>query len=218
MIALLRATLLALSSTLAVIPNGFTYLASLAPQIRQDIRYATPDNFTGARVPGYDAPACILTTRAAKALLRVERTLLTHYLTLRVYDCYRPESAVHAFLAWSKRPTDLRSKALYYPNVPKTELFARGYISERSSHSRGSTVDLTVDGLAMGTPYDYFDPLSRDNAPVPTQARANRMFLAMLMERYGFKTYPEEWWHFTLAHEPFPNRSFNFPVTAQPSR
>lgn len=218
MIALLRATLLALSSTLAVVPSGFTYLASLAPQIRQDIRYATPDNFTGARVPGYDAATCILTTRAAKALARVERTLLTHYLTLRVYDCYRPESATHAFLAWIERPSDLRSKALYYPNVPKSELVERGYISVRSSHSRGSTVDLTVDGLAMGTPYDYFDPLSRGNAPVPTQARANRMFLAMLMERYGFQAYPEEWWHFTLAHEPFPTRSFNFPVTAQPSR
>uniref|UniRef100_E6Q4T9 D-alanyl-D-alanine dipeptidase (D-Ala-D-Ala dipeptidase) n=1 Tax=mine drainage metagenome TaxID=410659 RepID=E6Q4T9_9ZZZZ len=218
MISLLRAMLLALSSTLAVIPNGFTYLASLAPQIRQDIRYATPDNFTGARVPGYDAPACILTTPAAKALLRVERTLLTHYLTLRVYDCHRPESAVDAFLAWSKRPTNLRDEALYYPNVPKSALFARGYISERSAHSRGSTVDLTIDGLAMGTPYDYFDPLSRGDAPVPTQARANRMFLAMLMERYGFKPYPAEWWHFTLVREPFPKRSFNFPITAQHSR
>ncbi|MDH2909872.1 MAG: M15 family metallopeptidase [Candidatus Eremiobacteraeota bacterium] len=218
MTPLLRATLLALSSMLAVIPNGFTYLASLAPQIRQDIRYATPNNFTGARVPGYDAPSCILTTPAADALVRVERTLLKHYLTLRVYDCYRPKSAVDAFVAWSKRPNDLRDQALYYPHVPKSDLFARGYISERSSHSRGSTVDLTIDGLAMGTPYDYFDPLSRGGAPVPTQARANRMFLAMLMERYGFKPYPEEWWHFTLAREPFPARSFNFPITAQHSR
>uniref|UniRef100_E6PFF2 D-alanyl-D-alanine dipeptidase n=1 Tax=mine drainage metagenome TaxID=410659 RepID=E6PFF2_9ZZZZ len=132
MIPLLRATLLAFSSMLAILPNGFTYLASLAPQIRQDIRYATPNNFTGARVPGYDAPACILTTPAAKALLRVERTLLTHYLTLRVYDCYRPESAVDAFVAWSKRPNDLRNAALYYPNLSKSGLFARGYISERS--------------------------------------------------------------------------------------
>jgi len=70
----------------------------------------------------------------------------------------------------------------------------------------------------MGTPYDYFDPLSRGDAPVPTQARANRMFLAMLMERNGFNPYPAEWWHFTLAREPFPKRSFNFPITAQHSR
>jgi len=211
----MQAVLLAASSIFAIIPSGFTYLASFAPQVRQDIRYATTDNFTGARVPGYEAPACILTIPAAKALARVERVLLSHYLTLRVYDCYRPESAVRAFVAWSKRPSELADEARYYPNVPKADLFARGYISQRSSHSRGSTVDVTIDGLAMGTPYDYFDPLSRSDAPVPTQARANRMFLAMLMERYGFKPYPAEWWHFTLVHEPFPKRSFNFPITAQ---
>ncbi len=215
MIVLLRASLLAFSSLIAALPSGFTYLATFAPQIRQDIRYATPDNFTGARVPGYDAPACILTVPAAKALARVERLLLEHYLTLRVFDCYRPERAVRSFVAWSKRPSAIGTKGRYFPNVPKSELFKRGYIAENSSHSRGSTVDLTIDGLAMGTPFDFFDPLSRGDAPVPTQSRANRTFLAMLMERYGFKAYPAEWWHFTLAREPFPKRSFNFPVTAQ---
>ena len=207
--------LLASSSLIAALPSGFTYLATFAPQIRQDIRYATPDNFTGARVPGYEAPACILTLPAAKALARVERLLLKHYLTLRVFDCYRPERAAKAFVAWSKRPSAIGPKGRYFPNVPKSELIKRGYIAENSAHSRGSTVDLTIDGLAMGTPFDFFDPLSRSDAPVPTQARANRTFLAMLMERYGFKAYPTEWWHFTLAREPFPRRSFNFPVTAQ---
>ena len=207
--------LLASSSLIAALPSGFTYLATFAPQIRQDIRYATPNNFTGARVPGYEAPACILTLPAAKALARVERLLLEHYLTLRVFDCYRPERAVKAFVAWSERPSEIGPKGRYFPNVPKSELIKRGYIAENSSHSRGSTVDLTIDGLAMGTPFDFFDPLSRGDAPVPTQARANRTFLAMVMERYGFKAYPAEWWHFTLAREPFPKRSFNFPVTAQ---
>ncbi len=215
MIALLRVTLLAFSPLIAALPSGFTYLSTFAPQIRQDMRYATADNFTGARVPGYDAPACILTVPAAKALAKVERLLLRHYLTLRVFDCYRPERAVHAFVAWSKRPSEITAKARYFPNVPKAKLFERGYIAENSSHSRGSTVDLTIDGLPMGTPFDFFDPLSRGDAPVPTQARANRIFLATLMERYGFKSYPAEWWHFTLAREPFPKRSFNFPVTAQ---
>ncbi len=218
MIAILQATLLALASLVAALPSGFTYLASFAPEIRQDIRYATPDNFTGARVPGYNAPDCILTLPAAKALARVERMLLEHYLTLRVYDCYRPERAVRAFMAWSKRPSELAAKARYFPNVRKSELFQRGYLAESSAHSRGSTVDLTIDGLAMGTPYDFFDPLSRGDAPVPTQARANRTFLATIMERYGFNADPTEWWHFTLAREPYPKRSFNFPVTAPQRR
>ncbi|HUY10696.1 MAG TPA: M15 family metallopeptidase [Candidatus Dormibacteraeota bacterium] len=212
---LLRAAFLALSSLFAILPSGFVYLANVVPQIREDIRYAGTHNFTGARVPGYDAPACILTLRAAHALEQAERRLLAHYLTLRVYDCYRPQAAVDAFVRWSKRAGDPQSKAEYYPNVHKDQLFAEGYIAAKSAHSRGSTVDLTIDGLEMGTPFDYFDALAHVDAPVPTQARANRMLLSEVMERAGFKPYPEEWWHFSLIEEPFPDRYFNFPVTAQ---
>ena len=127
MIALLRVTVLAFSSLVAALPNGFTYLATFAPQIRQDMRYATSNNFTGARVPGYDAPACILTVPAAKALAKVERLLLRHYLTLRVFDCYRPERAVHAFVAWSKRPSEIASGALFPERSKSETLRARIY-------------------------------------------------------------------------------------------
>jgi D-alanyl-D-alanine dipeptidase len=32
------------------------------------------------------------------------------------------------------------------------------------------------------------------------------------MQLHGFKPYPYEWWHFTLADEPYPDTYFDFPV------
>lgn len=154
-------------------------------------------------------PKCLLSRPAAEALARASADLGGMGLRFRIYDCYRPQRAVDRFARWAANG-DQKTKPDYYPNIEKSRLFAEGYIAERSGHSRGSTVDLTIEGLDMGGPYDFFDPLSNTADPRPSDAqRANRMFLKLLMEKHGFRPYPLEWWHFTLQGEPYPDAYFD---------
>jgi len=135
-----------------------------------------------------------------------------------VFDCYRPQRAVDHFVHWSRQPADPALAARHHPNVPKPELFARGYVATRSGHSRASTVDVGLirlaDGapLELGTPFDFFDPLSHVGAAVPEPARTNRTLLHEVMQRHGFAPYAPEWWHFTLTDEPYPDSYFDMPV------
>ena len=200
-------------------PAGFVRLGEAVPGIVLDVRYHGADNFVGAPVDGYEAPTAILTEPAAVALRRVQAALRARGYGLKVFDAYRPQSAVDHFVRWAADLSDRRTKAEYYPDVPKSELFARGYIAEASGHSRGSTVDLTVvrqsDGaeLDMGTPFDFFGPESgADHAGLTDEQRAARRLLADVMQAHGFEPYPAEWWHFTLADEPHPETYFDFPV------
>jgi zinc D-Ala-D-Ala dipeptidase len=199
-------------------PADFVALADVDPTIRQEIRYATAHNFVGAPLDGYDDPCCVLTRPAAEALSRVQRILLRDGFALRVYDGYRPQAAVDHMVRWSRDPEAQHMKSVFFPYVDKGRLFADGYVAARSGHSRGSTVDVTLtagDGelLDMGTEFDFFDPRSHtlhpDTAPVP---RENRRRLTEAMASAGFVNLPEEWWHFTLADEPFPDSYFGFPV------
>lgn len=195
--------------------ESFVDAADAAPRAIYDIRYAGAENFTGGPVDGYEAPRCLLTREAASALAAAEADLEAMGLRLRVYDCYRPQRAVDHFTRWAADESDVATKPDYYPNVSKTALFARGYIAERSGHSRGSTVDLTIDGLDMGSPWDRFDEISHTaSRAVAAEARANRLLLKLVMERHGFKNYDQEWWHYTLSGEPFPETYFDFPITA----
>lgn len=147
-------------------PKDFVYLKNWIPSIQEDVRYYTNNNFIGRPIPGYKKPVCILTKSAAHALLNIQKILSEKNLGLKVYDCYRPQMAVDAFVKWSQDPQDQVMKASYYPRIDKTELFQRNYIAYRSSHTRGSTVDLTIvdlntdKSLDMGTPFDFMDPLS----------------------------------------------------------
>lgn len=137
----------------AAAPEDFVVLQDIEPGIIADIRYVTPHNFTGDPVDGYQAPLCILTRPAAEALGRAQRNFLDRGYTLKVYDCYRPQQAVDDFVRWAQDPADQRMKPEFYPRVDKSTLFADGYIAERSGHSRGSTVDLTLVALPpAGTP------------------------------------------------------------------
>src|SRR5579862_7205442 len=120
------------------LPAGFVRLAAVAPSIIQEIRYAGAHNFVGRPIRGYDAPSCILTQRAARALAAAQQELEEAGLTLYVYDCYRPQRAVDDFVAWSKVASDQRMKDEFYPRVDKARLFALGYLTARSGHSRGS--------------------------------------------------------------------------------
>lgn len=229
------------------LPKGFVWLVEIDPTIAQDMRYAGPYNFTGKRVPGYAAKAakagCILTEAAAVALSRVQTDLLRDGYGLKVFDCYRPARAVRAFVDWIGSPGPGRMKAAFHPRVAKQKTRKLGYISGRSAHSRGSTVDLTLvkmpprpgetyrpggtlkdctaatrfddGGLDMGTGYDCLDPRAHTKSPlVSAAALSHRRRLVAAMARHGFRNYRREWWHFTLNGEPFPKRAFDFPVTA----
>jgi zinc D-Ala-D-Ala dipeptidase len=231
--------LIAVVAALAVPPSpGFVALRDVDPTILQDIRYATPHNFTGAPVPGYREPQCLLAGPAARALRRAQATLLPRGLSLKVYDCYRPRRAVARFVAWARSPGEQSMKGEFYPRVDKRRLIAEGYLAERSGHSRGATVDLTIvrlparparayrpgeracyapgrfpDGsIDMGTGFDCFDPLAHTRAAGGQQLR-NRLLLKQTMENAGFTGLATEWWHFTYRREPFPGTYFDFPVT-----
>nr|WP_234327912.1 M15 family metallopeptidase [Streptomyces sp. NRRL F-2664] len=202
-------------------PPGFAALREVDPSIRQDMRYAGGHNFTGAVVDGYEEPECLLARPAAEALRRAQRVLLRQGYVLRVYDCYRPQRAVDRFVRWARvqdGPDDMARKAEFYPRVERGRLIAEGYIAERSGHSRGSTVDVTLEGLSggevdMGTAFDFFDPLSHTDDPrVAGAARAHRQLLKRVLGEQGFVNLPEEWWHFTHRPEAYPDTYFDFPV------
>ncbi|MCB1777356.1 MAG: M15 family metallopeptidase [Candidatus Competibacteraceae bacterium] len=204
------------------LPDGFVDVQQAAPSIRLDLRYYTDHNFVGTRIDGYQASRAILTRPAAEALGRIQHELASFGLGLKLFDAYRPQQAAEHFMRWARDVNDTRMKAEFYPDVAKSALFKEGYIAEKSSHSRGSTVDVTLAPLHaanpaaeldLGTPFDWFGPESWPDSPAVTPAqRAHRLLLRLVMEKHGFQPYAQEWWHFTLAHEPFPDTYFDFPV------
>ncbi|MGE0666774.1 MAG: M15 family metallopeptidase [Sphingomonadales bacterium] len=204
------------------LPDGFVHADEVAPGLVLDLRYVGTDNFVGERVDGYEAARVVLTAAAAEALRQVQEELAGFGLGLKIFDAYRPTQAVAHFVRWSSLPDDPDAKRAYYPDIDKAKLFKEGYVATRSSHSRGSTVDLTLvvvgeDGgvtdLDMGTPFDFFGPESwPDYTELTGEQRSNRLLLKLVMERHGFKPFDKEWWHFTLRDEPFPDTYFDFPV------
>jgi D-alanyl-D-alanine dipeptidase len=202
-------------------PAAFVDAAEVVEGLVVDMRYFGADNFVGARIEGYERPRCLLTRQAAEALALVQKDFGTRGLGVKVFDCYRPVRAVAHFIRWARDPSDQKRKAEFYPDVDKRDLFRLGYIATRSGHSRGSTVDLTLVRLGgekplpldMGTRFDFFGRQSWPSAKsVGEEAQANRALLAAAMRRGGFAPYDREWWHFTLANEPFPHTYFDFPV------
>lgn len=201
------------------IPDNFVYLREVVPNIAEELRYHSGDNFIGERIPGYEGSHVILTLEAAMALQKVQQDLSYSGLALKVFDGYRPQRAVDFFGKWAADHSDTRRKQDYYPHLDKHELFPLGYLVKQSSHSRGSTVDLTViDALSgrevdMGTPFDYFDPLSWPSSlNVTPEQRASRLLLRLAMCSRGFVPVEEEWWHFTLENEPYPHQYFDFVI------
>lgn len=194
-------------------PKDFVDIKTVVPEVVVEARYFGAHNFVGAKIDGYNAPKCLLAEKAAEALKDVQSELSPFGLTLRIYDCYRPQMAVDHFARWAEDIKDTKTKKEFYPNVNKGTLFKDGYIAHRSGHSRGATIDLTIDGLDMGTLFDLFSPLSNTaDAKVATKSRANRLLLKTLMDKHGFKNYDKEWWHYTLEKEPYPKTYFNFAV------
>ncbi len=203
-------------------PSKFVVLADYVPSVIQEIRYYSTYNFIGDRIDGYEEPVALLTKEAARALKRVANELFVMGYRLKIYDAYRPACAVKHFVLWGIEDQDIRMKPYFYPDLQKQELFAKGYIASRSSHSRGSTVDLTLLNMDtgkevdMGGPFDLFSEVSHpDYKGITDEQFRNRMLLQSAMVRNGFKPIDCEWWHFTLEDEPFPDTYFEFPVSTQ---
>jgi D-alanyl-D-alanine dipeptidase len=197
----------------------FGYLDEFVSGIRWDAKYATWDNFTGRPVDGYLTNRIVGTKALAAALTDGREVAAALGFGLLIWDAYRPQSAVNRFLRWANEPEDNRTKSRHYPNIARTDMFDQGYVSARSGHSRGSTVDLTLFHLdtgelaPMGGDHDLMDSISHHGAAGVTATEAhNRQQLERIMEASGFQRYDYEWWHYTLKDEPYPDSYFDFPI------
>lgn len=218
--------------------SDFVMLAEAVPDAILEIRYYSTYNFVGQRIDGYEEPTAMLTRQAADSLRVVSDEVKQMGYRLKIYDAYRPQKAVDHFVRWAKDIPDTLMKHYFYPDLTKDVLFPQEYIAEKSGHTRGSTVDLTLfdmeteKELDMGGTFDWFGPESHpdfcgnpetgeftgDNSKSPVgrtitpQQFANRMILRRVMLKHGFKPVDTEWWHFTLKDEPYPDTFFTFPV------
>lgn len=201
----------------AQLPKGFVYVNDVIPDLNVELRYYTSNNFVGGVIDGYQSNKLILTKQTALALKQVQEELQDQNLCLKIYDGYRPQRAVNHFIDWAQNLNDTINKDVFYPDVTKKNLFVEAYIADRSGHSKGSTVDLTIidantgKPLDMGSVYDFFGEESWVSYEGITDTqKVNRQLLQKVMLKYGFKNYPKEWWHFTLKNEPFPKTYFDF--------
>ena len=208
--------------------SDFVEVTEVIPDVILEIRYYSTYNFVGARIDGYERPLALMTHQAADSLKAVNDELKAHGYRLKIWDTYRPQRAVNHFIRWAEDLQDTAMKAVFYPMVDKSLLFEQGYIYARSSHSRGSTVDLTIIDAAtgkeldMGSPFDWFveeshpdykgERLKVKGERNDEDWQANRLILHNAMTRHGFEGIDSEWWHFTLANEPYTDTYFDFPI------
>jgi D-alanyl-D-alanine dipeptidase len=199
--------------------DGFIDIKEYIPSIIIDLKYASDDNFTGRVVKGYESPKCLLTFEAARSLKIIQTILNNSGYSLKIYDAYRPQRSVNHFINWSKNQSDTLKKSYFYPNILKSNLFDLGYIATNSSHSRGSTVDITLVEISsgkeidMGSAYDFFGlESSHDYENISITQKNNRKLLLDVMTKNGFSSYPKEWWHYTLIDEPFPTTYSDFTI------
>ncbi|MCL2065292.1 MAG: M15 family metallopeptidase [Candidatus Cloacimonetes bacterium] len=201
------------------LPEGFVYVTDIVPDVILEIRYFSTYNFIGSRIDGYLSPIAIISHEAALALKQANDELRELGYALKVFDAFRPQTAVNHFVRWAIDENDIKTKAFFYPDIDKSRLFPEGYIAERSGHSRGSTIDLTLidmksgKELDMGSPFDFFGLESHHDTTLITEEQTqNRLILKNAMIKAGFRPYDEEWWHYTLENEPFPDTYFDFLV------
>jgi D-alanyl-D-alanine dipeptidase len=224
------------------LPENFVYIDDIIPSVRLSPRYAENNNFVGKPIEGYNSKRLVLSIPAAEALKKAQEHFQKEGYSLVVYDAYRPQRAVHHFMRWSKDIDDQKMKNQYYPRMEKEKVFELGYVAEKSGHSRGSTLDVSIiptgqllhelnystrtladgfdvpfldDGTVdMGSSFDLFDIASHYESSllITSEQQTCRRYLKEVLERYGFKNYAEEWWHFTLNNEPFKDTYFDFVV------
>lgn len=202
--------------------EGFVLVTDVIPEVILEIRYFSTYNFVGERIDGYEQPCALLTKEAAEALKAVSDDVMAQGYRLKIFDAYRPQTAVEHFVRWAADPNAEEMKPYFYPDMEKSRLFAEGYIASKSGHSRGSTVDLTLFDVKtgkevdMGGVFDYLGRLSHFNytSGLTEEQIANRKLLRDVMVKHGFRPISTEWWHFTLIEEPYPDTYFSFPVSA----
>ncbi len=211
-----------LSDATTAAEAGLVDITILVPDISLDMRYAGNDNFVGKPIDGYAAARCLLKSRAAQALAEVEHDLRKHSMRLQIFDCYRPARAVRHFVEWAADRDDQHTKARHYPNLDKTRLLG-DYIAPVSGHSRGATIDLTLQqcdrhllhcrALDMGTDFDFFDPRAHtDSFLASATQRTHRHQLRAAMNAAGFQNYTKEWWHYRFEPEPSPGTIYDIPI------
>ena len=203
----------------AQIPDGFSSIQREIEGIMLEPRYKTENNFTGRVVEGYKSLELMLTVETINALQAAQKEFNKKGFSIKIFDAYRPQKAVNYFIEWAKYQADTLRKNEYYPHLKKSELFPLGYIAERSGHSRGSAVDLTLvyfdnenkpKEVDMGSRYDYFGEESHVfYEQITDEQKEARRYLRKVMLNNGFKPYAKEWWHFTLKNEPYPNTYFD---------
>ena len=217
---IILANLSLITTVSAQVPRDFEYIVNEIPNIVLEIRYASKENFIGRVVNGYKSPKVVLTKKALSALKKAQTEFIQLGYGIKVFDAYRPQHAVDDFMQWIKAEKDTVMKHKYYPKLAKKNLVPQGYIAEKSGHSRGSTLDLSLvylDGekkgqeIDMGSEWDYFGKRSNYDYPeISSKQKENRALLQKIMIKHGFLPYAEEWWHFTLADEPYPDQYFDF--------
>ncbi len=201
-------------------PDNIHDVTDYIDDIKVEMAYATTNNFTGSIVPGYTENIAFLTIQAIKKLQDVQEELKTLGLGIKILDAYRPKRSVEYFSNdWKTMKTDPSIKDRFFPELEKADLFEIGYIATRSTHSRGSTLDLTLidlethKALDMGTEFDFFGDLSHTmNARITEVAQKNRLILKEKMEAASFINYQNEWWHFRLDNEVYPDTYFDFTI------
>lgn len=206
-----------LASQISCDKSDFIKVSSIIYDAAYDIRYYSDNNFTGKRIRGYNAPIAYMTKEGANALLKAANDLRKKGYRILVWDSYRPQKAVDNFVEWINNPIDDGDKS-FYPNLKKSDLIKGQYIAEKSGHSRGSTIDLTLikkDGsfVDMGGTFDLFSDISHpDYKKLSREQKKNRKILHDAMIKAGFKGIDSEWWHYTLVNEPYPDTYFDFDV------
>lgn len=201
-------------------PSGFVVLTDVVPDVLLEMRYYSTFNFVGTRVDGYEEPIALITREAAQALKAVSDEAMTLGYRLKIWDTYRPQMAVDHFCRWGEDVADTLTKRYFYPYLDKDVVFDQGYIARRSGHSRGSVADLTLVDMKTGRDIDMgygFDWFGGESHPdyregITEEQYNNRMLLLKLMLKHGFLPIEEEWWHFILKDEPYPDTYFTFPV------
>ena len=197
--------------------SDFVPVYTVIDDAAYDIRYYSSNNFTGNKIKGYKAPIAYMTKEGAKALSSAAEDLRKQGYRILIWDTYRPQKAVDNFVEWINNPKDNGDKS-FYPKLKKSDLLKGCYIMEKSGHSRGSTVDLTLikkDGsfVDMGGTFDLFSEVSHpDYKKLSRVQKKNRQILHDAMIKAGFKGIDSEWWHFTLDNEPYPDTYFDFDV------
>ena len=205
------------SETISYDNSDFAEISSVIDDAVYDIRYYSPNNFTGNKIRGYKAPKPYMTKEALSALSKAAEDLRGQGYRLLIWDAYRPQKAVDNFVEWINNPNDEGDKT-FYPDLQKSDLIAGVYIMPKSGHTRGSTVDLTIikkDGsfVDMGGTFDLFSEVSHpDYKQLTDEQKNNRKILHDAMIKAGFNGLDSEWWHFTLKDEPYQDTYFDFDV------